>query len=305
MGSDSNPSTNDTDTTTDSEKNTDSLDETSTEDSETEPPTDLCPNDPNKTDPGWCGCGQPEGTCPGIEVSQATYNVEESISVQFWSLPGNILDWIALHEKSWTNDYHSFEFTYGATEGVLVFAGLPPGEYEARLHFNDSDDVEDIAPFRVVKKSNEVIVDCQADAHVSESKPAINHGISSELLATTTPTRYESYLKFNIPTLTAPIERVLFRLCSRERMNNGPSLYLTDNNWTEDGITWNNRPLPGGTKIADMEKVPIDWGQIYVTGHITESGPASIVLVPDGIEEGNFYSRQTKFGAYLVIVTSD
>ncbi len=29
------------------------------------PVTDLCPNDPNKTAPGQCGCGKPEGTCSG------------------------------------------------------------------------------------------------------------------------------------------------------------------------------------------------------------------------------------------------
>jgi hypothetical protein len=28
-------------------------------------PTDECPNDPNKTKPGLCGCGVPEGTCSG------------------------------------------------------------------------------------------------------------------------------------------------------------------------------------------------------------------------------------------------
>ncbi|MCU0662412.1 MAG: M12 family metallo-peptidase [Myxococcota bacterium] len=33
-------------------------------------PGDLCPNDPNKTEPGLCGCGKAEGTCGG-----STYNV--------------------------------------------------------------------------------------------------------------------------------------------------------------------------------------------------------------------------------------
>ncbi|MCU0665442.1 MAG: hypothetical protein MUC50_24350, partial [Myxococcota bacterium] len=32
--------------------------------------TDNCPNDPNKTEPGLCGCGVPEGTCSG-----SAYNV--------------------------------------------------------------------------------------------------------------------------------------------------------------------------------------------------------------------------------------
>jgi len=31
--------------------------------------TDLCPSDPNKTEPGQCGCGKPEGTCSGSEYN--------------------------------------------------------------------------------------------------------------------------------------------------------------------------------------------------------------------------------------------
>ena len=35
---------------------------------------DLCPDDPNKMDPGFCGCGVPEGTCP-IPASSISINV--------------------------------------------------------------------------------------------------------------------------------------------------------------------------------------------------------------------------------------
>ncbi len=35
--------------------------------------TDQCPSDPNKTAPGACGCGVPEGTCSGQSGLKATY----------------------------------------------------------------------------------------------------------------------------------------------------------------------------------------------------------------------------------------
>jgi endonuclease/exonuclease/phosphatase family metal-dependent hydrolase len=49
-------------------------------------PADNCPNDPNKTHPGQCGCGFPEGSCGaltldrvvGTELRVATYNVMRS-----------------------------------------------------------------------------------------------------------------------------------------------------------------------------------------------------------------------------------
>ncbi|NDP20532.1 MAG: hypothetical protein GZ091_05580 [Paludibacter sp.] len=37
--------------------------------------SDLCPDDPNKMDPGICGCGVPEGTCP-IPATSISVNAE-------------------------------------------------------------------------------------------------------------------------------------------------------------------------------------------------------------------------------------
>jgi hypothetical protein len=281
------------------------LDSMAETDSDTQTTMDSCPDDPKKNEPGWCGCGRAEGTCPGIEVSQATYTVEDSIVVRYWSLPGNALDWIGLHESSWEKDYHSYEYTLGAVEGVLEFVGLPPGNYEARLYFDNTYTVVDRAPFQVVQGSHEAIVQCQADAHVSQDKPFANHGNSDTLLVTTSPTRYESYLKFKIPSGSEPMNRVLLRLASRKKMMNGPTLYLTDNDWLEFGITWKNRPSARHAMIANLEMVAKNWGQIDLTDSIAEPGTYSIILVPDSEEEGSFSSRQTPFSAYLVVVTGE
>jgi hypothetical protein len=46
--------------------------------------TDKCPNDPNKTEPGLCGCGVPEGTCSGSSVT-CSLNPYSSVSWSTWN----------------------------------------------------------------------------------------------------------------------------------------------------------------------------------------------------------------------------
>lgn len=56
---------------------------------------DLCPDDPNKTTPGTCGCGIPEGTCvisvTGITVSPTSAKLHLNVTKQFTTtiLPAN------------------------------------------------------------------------------------------------------------------------------------------------------------------------------------------------------------------------
>jgi hypothetical protein len=311
--SNSDHSTHDNDTESDSPTSTSSESHSSSEtdtwqtDTNTDTSTDLCPADPNKTEPGWCGCGQPEGTCPGIAVSQLIYNVEDSIVVQYWSLSGNMLDWVGIFQTSEEHDnWDSFAFILGQTEGTLVFVGLPPGQYEARLFFNDNYTVMDTVSFSVVPKNTEVLSECNADAYVDQSTPLNNYGASENLFVSSEPLR-QSFFRFTVPPLAAPIERILFRvMLDFENVLNGPKLFLADNEWVENEVNWNSRPSQGEIGIADFDRLSAhSWSEISITGHIPNAGTYTIALAPDGTESVGFYSREAKWKPYLVIVMAE
>ena len=66
---------------------------------------DLCPNDPNKMDPGFCGCGIPEGSCPvlatdiSINAASARLVLKTSRKLKATILPVNttnkIINWVS------------------------------------------------------------------------------------------------------------------------------------------------------------------------------------------------------------------
>lgn len=128
---------------------------------------DLCPDDPDKTEPGECGCGVPEGTCqqqadPYIEVSKPVFSVNEAVFVSFYELPGNNLDWVGTYKAGAANSAY-IDWTFmpaGETDGIVQLPGLPEGNYEVRLFFNDSYTLEYKVSFTV---KNDVVDRCPDD----------------------------------------------------------------------------------------------------------------------------------------------
>ena len=75
--------------------------------------------------------------------------------------------------------------------------------------------------------------------------------------------------------------------------SNGPSLYLTSNNWTETGIIWNNRPAPTSGVIANIGSIVANsWTEFDLTSVITGDGTYDFVLLPDSTNGVTFTSRE-------------
>lgn len=118
-----------------------------------QPPTDQCPDDPNKTTPGICGCGKAEGTCggtPTLTTAKATFSVSEPIVVNFANLSGAAADWVGIYAAGSANTaYLQYLYTGGKTSGSLSFNARVAGNYEARLFLNDSYTLATKVAFRV------------------------------------------------------------------------------------------------------------------------------------------------------------
>ena len=87
-----------------------------------------------------------------IETSKTTYDAGEAIVVNFTNAAGNFTDWIGLYEAGAGNDqFLAWKLTGGVANGSVTFSnGLPnAGDYEARLFFDNTFNVEATCQFTV------------------------------------------------------------------------------------------------------------------------------------------------------------
>lgn len=100
----------------------------------------------------------PEDGRPGIEVISERVISGYDIALQFHGAPGFKLDWVGIYAKGEPSVYNylGFAYTGARIDGNLDFPAdalydiLIPGDYEARLMFDDHYRVLAVAPFTVV-----------------------------------------------------------------------------------------------------------------------------------------------------------
>lgn len=100
---------------------------------------------------------------PSIQTSKNTYEKNEKIVVNLSEILPTNGDWVGIYPKeastAWENVV-SWSYTNGTTSmnslgissGSLSLDGVPEGEYEARIFFNNSYDIEAKVDFNVVSK---------------------------------------------------------------------------------------------------------------------------------------------------------
>ena len=139
-----------------------------------------------------------------------------------------------------------------------------------------------------------------ADARVLEASPTTNSGTLARL-DVDNPGQ-ESYLRFMVSGVNGTIQSATLRLFVTNGSSNGPSIYGTDNSWTETGITWNNRPAPTTGVIFNLGTATAStWAEYNVTTYITGDGTYSFVLLPDSTNGVTLTSREGTSPPQLVL----
>jgi len=74
---------------------------------------------------------------PKIELPADSFLFSRPVPVTFSGLPGNSGDWVAISRADQAdNQYVSYRYTSGATEGNWELKAGPPGDYEVRIYLN-------------------------------------------------------------------------------------------------------------------------------------------------------------------------
>ncbi len=148
----------------------------------------------------------------------------------------------------------------------------------------------------------DVVVAPVADSRVLQASPTVNTGTVSRL-DVDNPGE-QSYLRFNVTGVTGTVQSARLRLFVRNGSSNAPSIYPTDNTWTETGITWNNKPAATGAAIANVAAATAGtWSEYDLTGHITGNGTYNLVLLPDSTDGVQYDSREGTSPPQLVVTS--
>ncbi len=136
-----------------------------------------------------------------------------------------------------------------------------------------------------------VSVGAAADARVESKNASANYGSSSKLVADTSPAT-ASYLRFEVSGV-GPVSKATLRLFVTDSSTNGPEIYLSDPVWSEETVTWKNRPARAGPQLADIGSAPSNrWVEYDVSAAVTGDGLWSFELAGDSSNGTDFSSTE-------------
>ena len=102
-----------------------------------------------------------------------------------------------------------------------------------------------------------------------------------------------SYLRFNVQKLSGRLTRATLRIYASSAASSGcVANTVSDNTWTETGITYNNAPPIGGALGSSGSFGSGVWITMDVTAHITGNGTFSIALTTPGSTAVSLSSRE-------------
>ncbi len=144
-----------------------------------------------------------------------------------------------------------------------------------------------------------------ADAYVSQADPNTNYGTSNALRLDAAPD-LQAFVRFSVQGIQGKIVKATLRVYSTSSSNTGYTVRsVSDNTWTERGITFANAPATGKTIGASGPFTANGWTTVDVTALVSGNGSVNLALVTTAATQIALASRETGAqGPQLIIVTS-
>jgi PKD repeat protein len=209
------------------------------------------------------------------------------LAVRFFDLSSGSPSW-------WSWDFGDGE---GSNEQHPVHAYDQPGTYTVSLRVANGggesvltlEDLVTVEAAPVVQTFTPI-----ADARVNQANPDANFGSSSTLRVRLHATdSFWSYLRFDLAGLEGQPSSALLRLFCTDGSPAGGTAYLVSNDWTEGGITWNNRPGLPPDPLASFGGVSTGlWAELDASAAVTGPGLVSLALAAGDSNSAIYSSRE-------------
>jgi PKD repeat protein len=150
-----------------------------------------------------------------------------------------------------------------------------------------------------------------ADSQVSSSNLTGNYGTLSTMKVregdgSSTNPNYHDYLKFDLSGVTGTVSAVTLRLNVTDASSNVESVFLiSDNSWTETGITYTNAPAITGSAVGSTTAPPLGYVSITLAPSTIGSGPTtlSLAIKSSATDSAIFSTREDPTNKPQLIVT--
>lgn len=141
-----------------------------------------------------------------------------------------------------------------------------------------------------------------ADSYVDSKSPNRNYGANTSIYAQGTPIR-RGYIRFNVTGISSQVESAILRVTSGITGPSGGALHkISNNSWTEAGLTYKNAPAVTVTELSRVSSVSNKQAyEFNVTAAITGPGTYNFALVSDSDVAAKYASRESSTPPQLII----
>ncbi|HVL23635.1 MAG TPA: DNRLRE domain-containing protein [Thermomicrobiales bacterium] len=143
-----------------------------------------------------------------------------------------------------------------------------------------------------------------ADAYVAQDNSNTNYGTAMTLQSDTSPNT-QIYLRFDVNTPGGTVQRAILRLWVTNGTTDGPPVSTSsDVTWSENGITWANKPAVTNP-TGDKGTVPASaWLEYDVTAIVRANGAYTFALIPQSSDGLYVNSREAGANTPQLVVTT-
>ena len=198
----------------------------------------------------------------------------------------------------------------GATAGLMLLthcggAAEPGAQGEAPAE-DVSKQAASLASCQQVVRYTDIPVELAEDAYVVAAQPDTSFGGGDELLVDGDP-QMEAYVRVSVdPSVIqgSTVTGARLQLYAFDGSTDGPALYRTGTNWSEDTLTWNNRPARVGAAVGDLGAVASGaYVEYDVSTVVTGAGNYAFALVPTGGNGVDFYAKEKSAAEPRLVLT--